>query len=81
VLRDRTVALVGASPGGFGTVMAQAHWLPVLRTLGMRQWVGARHHHPRAHTVFGADGTLQDEAVRKSLAEFVAAFAAFAAAR
>lgn len=79
VLRDRPVALIGASPGGFGTVMAQAHWLPVLRTLGMHQWNGARVMVPRAHTVFAPDGTLQDEAVKKSLAEFVAAFARFAA--
>ena len=30
VFGERPFALVGASPGGFGTIMSQAHWLPVL---------------------------------------------------
>lgn len=28
------VALTGASPGGFGTILSQNAWLPVFRTLG-----------------------------------------------
>ena len=27
----RPVALIGASPGGFGTILSQNHWLPVLK--------------------------------------------------
>jgi len=34
IFGGKPVALMGASPGGFGTVLAQAAWLPVLRTLG-----------------------------------------------
>jgi chromate reductase len=34
MFRDRPVAVIGASPGGFGTMLAQSAWLPVLRTLG-----------------------------------------------
>jgi len=30
--------VIGASPGGFGTILAQNGWLPVLKTLGARQW-------------------------------------------
>lgn len=41
--KGRPVAVIGASPGGFGTALAQNAWLPVLRTLGMRPWFGGRH--------------------------------------
>lgn len=37
----KPVAVLGASPGGFGTILAQDAWLPVLRTLGTRPWTGA----------------------------------------
>jgi chromate reductase, NAD(P)H dehydrogenase (quinone) len=77
VLRDRPVAVIGASPGGFGTILAQAHWLPVLRTLGMRHWNGGRLMVSRAPSMFAADGTLQDDGIRKQLGEFVAGFARF----
>lgn len=81
LFRDRPVALIGASPGGFGTTLAQSHWLPVLRTLGVRFWAGGRLMVPRAAAAFAADGTLQDETLRRQLGEFVQAFAAFAAPR
>lgn len=80
VFKDRPMALIGASPGGFGTILSQSHWLPVLRTLGVRQWYGGRLLVSRAGAVFGADGSLQDDAVRGQLAAFVAGFAAFVAA-
>lgn len=79
VFRDRPVAVIGASPGGFGTVLAQAHWLPVLRTLGARVYAGGRVAVSRAGSVFGADGSLKDEAVAANLREFVQGFATFAA--
>ena len=79
VFADRPVAVIGASPGGFGTVMSQAHWLPVLRTLGARHWSGGRLAVARAGSVFGPDGSLQDDAIRKQLAEFVHGFAQFVA--
>jgi chromate reductase len=34
VFGERPVGVIGASPGGFGTILAQNAWLPVLRTLG-----------------------------------------------
>jgi len=79
VFADRPVAVIGASPGGFGTILSQAHWLPVLRTLGARHWSGGRLLVSRAAAVFGPDGALQDDAVRKQLAEFVHGFATFVA--
>lgn len=36
VFGDRPFAVIGASPGGFGTILAQNAWLPVLRTLKVR---------------------------------------------
>lgn len=80
VFKDRPVAVMGASPGGFGTTLAQAHWLPVLRVLGVRPWNGGRLLVARAGSVFAADGTLTDEAIRKQLGEFLQGFARFAAA-
>jgi chromate reductase len=78
VFGDRPVAVIGASPSGFGTILSQNAWLPVLRTLGTRPWFGAKLMVSRAGTVFDADGTLVDDATRRSLAAFVAGFAAFA---
>ena len=77
VFGDRPVALVGASPGGFGTILSQNAWLPVLRTLGTRYWTGGRLLVSRAGQVFDENGELQDEGVRKQLAGFVLGFAGF----
>jgi NAD(P)H-dependent FMN reductase len=76
VFRDRPVALVGASPGGFGTILAQEAWLPVLRTLGADFWAGGRLMVSRAGNVFGSDGALNDAAVREQLQKFLAGFVA-----
>ncbi|HSR65487.1 MAG TPA: NADPH-dependent FMN reductase [Xanthomonadaceae bacterium] len=81
VFGGRAFAVIGASPGGFGTILSQAAWLPVLRTLGTRQWAGGRLMVSRAQTVFDAQGALTDDATRQRLAEFVRGFAAFAQAR
>jgi NAD(P)H-dependent FMN reductase len=80
VLRDRPVAVIGASPGAFGTILGQAHWLPVLRTLGMRHYTSGRLMVSRAQAVFAADGSIQDAAVLKRLGEFVQGFGHFVAA-
>ena len=77
VFGDRPFALIGASPGGFGTILSQNHWLPVLKTLGVRRWAGNRLMVSRAGSVFDADGALVDARVREQLAGFVQGFAAF----
>lgn len=74
VFGDRPVAVLGASPGGFGTVLAQNAWLPVLRTLGTRPWFGARLMVSRAGQVFDADGQMTDEKVRAQLQQFLQGF-------
>jgi chromate reductase, NAD(P)H dehydrogenase (quinone) len=77
VFGNRPVALIGASPGGFGTVLAQSAWLPTLRTLGTRPWFGGRLLVSRASHVFNDAGELVDEAVRDQLREFLRGFAHF----
>jgi len=77
VFGNRPVALMGASPGGFGTILAQEHWLPVLRTLRTRPWFGGRLMVSRASTVFNESGDLTDERVREQLRDFINGFAQF----
>ena len=81
VFGDKPFALVGASPGGFGTILSQNHWLPVLKTLGVQLWAGNRLMVSRAGSAFDADGELVDAKLREQLAGFVQGFATFAAAR
>ena len=78
VFGDRPFAVIGASPGGFGTVLAQSAWLPVLRTLRVRYWSGGRLLLSRAHQLMDANGELADAAARKQLEGFVQDFARFA---
>lgn len=77
VFKDRPVAVIGASPGGFGTILAQNHWLPVLRALGVRYWSGGRLMVSRASSVFADDGTLQDSTVRGQIEQYIAGFSAY----
>ncbi|HLS18209.1 MAG TPA: NAD(P)H-dependent oxidoreductase, partial [Paracoccaceae bacterium] len=65
----------GASDGGFGTILAQAHWLPVLRTLKTRHWQEGRMRVSRAPDLFDEDGNLTDERQRRILRRFVEGFA------
>ena len=81
VFGDKPFALVGASPGGFGTILSQNHWLPVLKTLGVQLWAGNRLMVSRAGSAFGADGELVEAERREQRAGFVQGFATFAAAR
>lgn len=77
VFRGRPVAILGASPGGFGTILAQDAWLAVLRTLGTRPWFGAKLYVSRAPSLFDAQGNLADEPTRESLRKFLAGFVEF----
>lgn len=77
VFGNRPVAVIGASPGGFGTLLAQNAWLPVLRTLGTRPWFGGRILVSRAHHVFNETGKMTDEAVRAQLRDFLRGYVQF----
>jgi len=77
VFGGKPVALVGASPGGFGTILSQSAWLPVLRTLRTQFWSEGRLLVSRAPSVFAADGTLADPKVLDALRGFLEGFVQF----
>ena len=70
----RPVAPMGASPGGFGTILAQNHWLPVLRTLQTRPYFEGRLLVSGAGKLFDAQGSLSDEATLEKLRVFLDGF-------
>ena len=76
IFYGRPVAVIGASPGGFGTILAQNGWLPVLRTLRTRPWLEGRLLVSRAGSAFNEDGNLTHEEVRAQLRDFLKGFAA-----
>jgi chromate reductase, NAD(P)H dehydrogenase (quinone) len=79
-LRNKPVAVVGASMGAFGAVWAQAELRKVLAATGARVVEGdvALGH---AHTKFDADGHLVDDDLREQLGEVVDALVTVARAR
>lgn len=78
VFANRPFAVIGASPDGFGTILAQDAWLPALRILGVRFWTSGRLLVSRAHQRFDEKGQLKDESIGGQLAAFLDGFAAFA---
>ena len=79
VFGDKPVAVIGVSPGGFGTILAQNAWLSVLRTLRTRPYFGGRLMVSGARKLFDEQGELQDEETRERLRTFLEGFIAFAA--
>jgi chromate reductase len=79
-LRNKPVAVVGASMGAFGAVWAQAELRKVLAATGARVVDGevAVGH---AHERFDSGGRLADEALREQLAEVVEALVTVTRAR
>jgi chromate reductase, NAD(P)H dehydrogenase (quinone) len=73
----KPTAVIGATPGGFGTVQSQDALLSVLRAFGNDFWMGGRLMVSRAGMMFDADGQLLDDKVREQLQEFVSGFVAF----
>jgi chromate reductase, NAD(P)H dehydrogenase (quinone) len=77
VFRHRPVAIMGASPGRFGTTLSQVAWLPVLRTLGMRAWFDEKLLAFEARKMFDASGKLVDAHLKERVEKFVAGFVEF----
>jgi chromate reductase, NAD(P)H dehydrogenase (quinone) len=77
IFGGKPVGVIGASRGRFGTVLAQAAWLPVLRTLGAHAWFGQRVLVANSPSVFDAEGRIVDEATQVALDKFVSGFAQF----
>lgn len=80
VFRGRAVALAGASPGGFGTILSQNAWLPILRTLGTELWTGARLAVSHAGKII-VEGTVEDASVRENVRKFMEGFASYIRSR
>ena len=72
------VAVIGATPGGFGTILSQHEWLPILRYLGTRPWFGGRLLVSHAHALFDESGHLTDDKTREQLRQFIQGFIDFA---
>jgi chromate reductase len=72
-LRNKPVAVVGASTGAFGAVWAQAELRKVLAALGARV-LDLELPVPHAHTRFD-EGGLADDEIRAGLAEAIGALA------
>lgn len=77
VFGGKPVALIGATPGGFGTILSQNEWLPILRFLGTKPWFAGRLLVSRAHTLFDESGALTDDKTSQQVEEFMAGFLAF----
>jgi NAD(P)H-dependent FMN reductase len=79
VFAGRPIGVIGATPGPGGTNLAQAAWLPVLRTLQALPWFGGRLGVSGAGNVFDAQGAIADDKVRAQLEKYLAGFAKFVA--
>lgn len=77
-LRNKPVAVVGASSGMFGAVWAQAELRKALASAGARV-LDAELPVPAAHTKFDEDGVLVDDEIRAGLCGVVEALVAVAA--
>lgn len=77
VFRGKPVALMGATPSGFGTILSQDAWLSTLRVLGTDLWSAERLLVSRATNVFDGSNTITDDAVREQLRKFIHGFVGF----
>lgn len=79
VFGNRSLGLIGATPGGMGTAFSQTAWLPILRTLGTRPFFGKTLYVSGAAKVLDAEGRLIDKDLRERLRVYMDQFAAFVA--
>ncbi|MFU8896658.1 MAG: NADPH-dependent FMN reductase [Gammaproteobacteria bacterium] len=79
IFGDRPFAIMGCSPGGFGTILSQDAWLPVMRALRVRLWTGGRLMISQASDAFDDQGRLTDDTTLKQLENYVNTFAEWCA--
>ncbi|MGC2223793.1 MAG: hypothetical protein WA624_16310 [Methylocella sp.] len=77
VFGGKPVAVLGALPGGIGTVLSQNAWLPVLRTLETMPRYGGRLIVSCAGSVFDGGGWLASDTTKEQLRQFIEGFVAF----
>lgn len=73
--KNKPVAVIGASPSGFGTILSQNSWMTVLRQIEANHWFGGRLLVSGAGNLFNENAELTDEKTRKMLSDFIAGFA------
>jgi NAD(P)H-dependent FMN reductase len=77
VFRGLPLGFIGATPGMGGTLLSQAAWLPVWRTLGVVPFFEARVIVSGAAKVFDDAGRIVDAVTAGRLREYVETFAGF----
>jgi NAD(P)H-dependent FMN reductase len=77
VFNDKPVAVMGATPGGFGTALAQTAWLAVFQSIGAHLSPNGRLLVSHASKAFDDDRQLQDETISDRLRRFLDDFATF----
>jgi chromate reductase, NAD(P)H dehydrogenase (quinone) len=82
VFANKPLTVMGATPGGFGTLNAQTAWLTTWRTLRVRVWNESLPLMvPRANTVFDAEGRISDDKLRENLKKHIEGFIDFVKAQ
>ena len=79
VFGKKPVGVIGTTPGGMGTVLAQTAWLVVLRALGTRPFFSKSLYVSGAGKVFDSQGRLSDATIRDRLRAYLEEFTRFAA--
>jgi chromate reductase len=79
VFGGKPFGLIGVTLGMGSTNLAQAAWLPVLRTLGTMLWTGGRLGVPSGGSAFDDNGELVDPKTKALLEKYVHGFAKFVA--
>jgi len=74
VFRGKAIAIAGASPGGFGTILSQNAWLPVFRTLQAEVWTGGRVLVSRVSSLVDANGDIVDAPTLDNIRKFLQGF-------
>jgi len=77
-LVGRAAGIMGASPGGFGTVRAQHHLRQVAAGANLLVMTRPEVHVAHAADKFDREGRLTDDATRRSVSAFLAALGAWA---
>ena len=75
IFGGKPTAVIGATPGGGGTMRSQDALLHVLRAFGSDVWFGPWLTLSHAPSLFNAEGELTDEKTRDMLRSFIAGFA------
>lgn len=77
VFHNKPFALMGASPGRFGTLNAQTAWLPLIRYLKLRPCFANSLFVSAAHEQFDKELQLSSAMVQNNLENFIKDFLAF----